>query len=214
MSEKHGMMQNKKDDNKMKVIGVTGGVGSGKTTLLQEIQKKYSCKILLADVIANELKQKGQVCYNPLVKLLGNVVLDENAEIDKLKMAGLIFANEKLLEQVNEIVHPAVKEYILSEIDSVENQNQYEFLFVEAALLIEAGYKDYLETLWYIHARYDIRVARLQQGRGYSSQKIQSIVSKQLSEELYQNNSDIVIDNSGELSLTMMQIDGIIKQMR
>ncbi len=190
----------------MKVIGITGGVGSGKSELLHAISKEYPCRILLADDIAHFLKEPGQRCYEPLVYLLGQGVLDERGYLDRQKMAELIFGNGALLELVNSIVHPAVKQYIIECIEEERWKGQAEYCFVEAALFIEAGYRDIVDSLWYIYADEKIRIQRLAQGRGYSPEKIQSIMQKQLQEEVFRAKCDVVMDNSGTLEEAMMQV--------
>lgn len=190
----------------MKVIGITGGVGSGKSALLSAIEEEYSCRILLADDIAHFLKEPGQRCYEPLVVLLGEQVLDEAGFIDKKKMADAIFYDNTLLQAVNDIVHPAVKEHILYCIKEERDKLQVDYVFVEAALFIEAGYRDMVDSLWYIYADKDVRINRLQSGRGYTREKIHSIMNKQLQEEVFRGSCDVVIDNSGSLDDAMAQV--------
>lgn len=190
----------------MKVIGITGGVGCGKSSVLYAIEKEYPCKIFFADDIANMLKEPGQRCYAPLVQLLGTAVLDEKSCIDKKKMSELIFSDKALLEKVNAIVHPAVKAYIREGIAQAKEAKKVCYVFVEAALFIEAGYRDMVDCLWYIYADKEVRVQRLQDGRGYSTDKSESIMAKQLQEEAFRKYCDVVIDNSKDLETTMSQI--------
>ena len=76
----------------MRLIGVTGGVGAGKSSILEYIKKHYKCRIYLADEVAHLVKEKGENCYYRLVELLGEEVLNpENGQIDKKKMAAMIF---------------------------------------------------------------------------------------------------------------------------
>lgn len=190
----------------MKVIGITGGIGSGKSALLAAIQKEYRCKVLLADDIANFLKEPRQCCYEPIVYLLGQDVLDEKGMIDRQKMSAKIFSNESFLELVNAIVHPAVKQYIKEHIEQERQKGELDFLFVEAALFLEAGYRDMTDCVWYIYARKEVRIERLQSGRGYTLEKIQSIMGKQLSEDVFRQKCDAVIDNSDTLEKSMEQV--------
>ena len=70
----------------MKVIGVTGGVGAGKSTVLNYIQESCNCRIIFSDQVANDIKLKGQSCYEPIVELLSDEILGEDGEIDKKKI--------------------------------------------------------------------------------------------------------------------------------
>lgn len=180
----------------MKVIGITGGVGAGKSSILNYIRDNYRSEIIIADDLAKSLCEKGKVCFEPLVKLLSEAVLGETGEIDRSKMASLIFDDDSLREKVNAIIHPSVKKYICDRIDVLRRNSEKDFLFIEAALLIEDGYKEIVDEMWYIYTDESIRRQRLKESRGYSDAKIDSIIQSQLSEEEFRQNSDFVIDNS------------------
>ncbi len=191
----------------MRFIGITGGVGAGKSELLKYIKDHYLCEIWLADEVAHLVKRKGTSCFDRLVKLLGQDVVASDGEIDKALMAKRIFADEEVLAQVNSIVHPAVQEFILEKYETAKANAEVELFFVEAALLIEAGYTDLVDELWYVYADVAVRGRRLSDARGYSEEKITQIMDSQLSEDEFRRACDFVIDNSGELIDSYRQID-------
>jgi len=142
-----------------------------------------------------------------LVELLGEEVLNpENGQIDKKKMAAMIFNDDELLEKVNAIVHPEVRIYLEKRVEEARVNSEIELLFIEAALLIEAGYKDMVDEMWYIYATEEVRRKRLKENRGYSDEKITQIMEAQLSEEEFRLSCDFVIDNSGSLRKSYKQI--------
>ncbi len=191
----------------MKVIGITGGVGSGKTALLQYIKEKYPCRIVLADEAAHKVKEPGQPCYDRLVALLSEDILNEDGRIDKNRMAAKIFGSRELLSQVNQIIHPAVREFILREIALAAKQKEVRFFFIEAALLIEGGYLKVVDEMWYIYTREEVRRQRLRDARGYSDEKIESIMRSQLQEDEFRRHCTVEIDNSGSIEAACRQID-------
>lgn len=191
----------------MHVIGITGGVGAGKTKILTYLSEHYSCRIILADEVANQLKEPGQKCYEEIVTLLGTQILKPDGTIDRLKMAERIFSDRELLQRVNEIIHPAVKEYILQAIEEERRRNKIDFLFLEAALLIEEGYESIVDELWYIYADEAVRAERLKANRQYSDEKIQKILRSQLSDAEYRAHCSTVIDNGVALEETYRQIE-------
>lgn len=191
----------------MRIIGITGGIGAGKTEVLSFLREKTNCDIIVADQVAHAVKEPGQPCYNQLVELLGSDILEKNGKIDNAKMAEQIFKDNVILREVNQIIHPMVKEYILKQIQQEKRKNQLDFLFIEAALLIEENYMPYLDELWYIYTREDIRRNRLYESREYSEEKTEQIISKQLSEEQFRKYSDFTIDNSNSLEDTYKQIN-------
>ncbi len=191
----------------MKVIGVTGGVGAGKSTVLNYIEKVCRCRIIFSDNVANDIKLKGMPCYEPIVELLSKDVLGEDGEIDKTKMAKMIFSDKNLLEKVNDILHPAVNRFIHEQIELERNRNELDYLFIEAALLIENGYGEIVDEMWYIYADEDVRRQRLKASRGYTDEKISDIFKGQLSDEKFREHADFVIDNSGDEESMHHQID-------
>ena len=190
----------------MRLIGITGGVGAGKSTILEYIKAHYRCRVYLADQVAHAVKEPGQPCHEALVELLGREVLEENGQIHKGRMAERIFRDENLLEQVNALVHPAVRAYLLEKIREAREEGWAELFFIEAALLIECGYRDIVDEMWYVHAGEDLRSGRLRESRGYSPEKIGQIMGSQLTEEGFRAGSDFVIDNSGTPEESYRQI--------
>lgn len=197
-------------DTNMKIIGITGGVGAGKTQVLSYIGAHYKCRIIRADETAHLLYDKGQECYQELVELFGNRILDDDNAIDKKKMAELIFNDKNLLSKVNAIIHPAVKQYILRQISYEKEKKEVDYFFIEAALLIEEHYEQIADELWYIHSDEAVRRQRLVKSRQYSEQKISDIMAGQLSEGEFRKHCQRVITNNGSLDETYQQINSIM----
>lgn len=193
--------------NSPRFIGITGGIGAGKSEILNYIGKHYKCEIYLADSIAHEVKEPGTECYRELLALLGEDIAGPDGRIIRGKMAERIFSDGELLERVNGIIHPAVKRYLLEHLEKARQKGVTELFFVEAALLIECGYGALADEMWYVYADEETRRKRLRQSRGYSEERIDGIISSQLSEEQFRENCDFVIDNSGTLAESFAQID-------
>lgn len=190
--------------NMIPVIGMTGGVGSGKSALLDELKKNLNSLILKTDDIAKKLKEPGEICYNGLVLLLGREIIGADKYIDNVRMSKLIFENKKLLQKVNEIVHPEVEKAVR---EIINKEKKADIIFIESALLIEADYKSkFLDELWYVYANKNIRRERLFSSRGYSYDKINKIVSSQLDDEIFRAEADFIIDNSYTLEYSLKQI--------
>ena len=172
--------------NNVYVLGVTGGVGSGKSLALEYLSKKFDCILLKADDYGNEVKLKGNECYKPIVELLGKEILDDDGEIIKSRMSDKIFGNDELIEKVNAIIHPAVRNRIEAEISKGKDKDIF---VIEAALLVEADYFDVLNELWEIKTDKEIRIRRLIESRGYSLEKCENIIASQ-HDTLYYMNAD------------------------
>ena len=191
----------------MKVIGITGGVGAGKSEILSYLKEHCNCRILMADRLAEELEQPGQDCYDQLLALLGREILQEDGRIDRKKMAARVFTDKSLLEAVNAMIHPAVKQAILQIIRDEKEAARRDYLFIEAALLIEDGYAEIVDELWYIHTEEEVRRQRLKASRGYTDEKIDTILREQLSEEEFYGHCHYVIENSSSLERVYEQLD-------
>lgn len=190
----------------MRFIGITGGVGAGKTEILKYIGQHYKCEIYLADEIGHKVKEPGTEGYRALVELLGNGILAADGQIDKAAMAARIFADPMILEKVNAIIHPAVKKYLADRLAEARDRGDVELFFVEAALLIENGFEGIVDEMWYIYAGEDVRRKRLSENRGYTPEKIEKIMTSQLTEEAFREHCDFVIDNSDSLEKSYRQI--------
>lgn len=192
----------------MKIIGITGGIGGGKSSILNFISSHYIAEIYYADDVAKELEQPGTMTYDRLVGMFGNDILTdgEGSEIDRSKFAHIIYSNSSNLEKVEEIVHPSVEAYLVEKMRGAAKMHETELFFIEAALLIEKGYSDIVDEMWYIYADDETRIRRLMESRGYSRKKALDIMSNQLSDADFREHSDVIIDNSTDLESAYAQV--------
>ncbi len=201
------MKQSKLKHRGTNIIGITGGVGAGKSQVLNYLGENYNSRIIFSDDVANDIKKKGNTAFDDLVGLLSENILGDDGEIDRKLMAAAIFYDEDMLDKVNKILHPAVNTYIINIIEEERRKGELDFVFVEAALLIENGYKEIADELWYVYADEQTRRQRLKSSRNYSDQKITEIMGNQLDDKTFRENCDFIIDNSKSLEETYRQID-------
>ena len=194
----------------MKIIGITGGIGTGKSTVLAVLEKEYQAYIVETDKLAHKLMSPGEIAYNQIVEVFGTDILQEDKTIDRGKLGGIVFQDEEKLQQLNKIVHPAVKQYILKDIDEKRQEGQLAYYVIEAALLIEDGYKAICDELWYIYASQQLRVERLLQGRGGTEEKWLQVIRNQSSEEFYRQHCDVIIDNGKSVDKTAETIKALL----
>lgn len=194
----------------MKVIGVTGGAGSGKSEVIRLLKNCFNAHVIMADDVAKKLSEKGGASYDAIVAYFGKGILDENEEIDRKKLASIVFGHQELLEKLNSFTHPEVKREILREISEAEAAGECSFVALEAALLIEAGYEDVCDEFWYICTDEEIRRRRMKETRGYSDEKIDGIIKNQLSEEDFRRACQRVIVNNTTLDAVRIQLEKMI----
>lgn len=194
----------------MKIIGITGGVGCGKSTVLNLIKENYNAYIIMSDDVAKELMTSGNAAYNSVVDMFGNGILDEDGQIDRPVLAKIIFDNPNKRMVLNSIVHPLVKKAIVEKITELKISGKYDYVFVEAALLIEDHYGTFCDEIWYVYAPEHVRRARLKESRGYSDEKIDSMLKSQLTEQEFRDNSQVVIENGGNVKETLAQLEKLL----
>lgn len=186
----------------MRIIGITGGIGTGKSTILHLLKEKYQAYIVETDKLAHELMKPGCMAYNRIVEHFGMDILLEDKGIDRTKLGSIVFQDEEELTTLNNIVHPAVKQYIMADIEKKREEQLVKIYIIEAALLIEDGYKDICDELWYIYAEREERIRRLLAGRGGSREKWEAVIASQSPEEFYKKNCDKIVDNGENLQKT------------
>ena len=123
-----------------------------------------------------------------------------------------IFSDDRKREELNAIVHPAVREYVLQQKEAEERAGKLFLLVLEAALLIEEHYDEICDELWYIYTTEENRRARLKASRGYSDAHVDRIFASQLSEEEYRRHCRVVIDNNGTLEETLTQTEEALRR--
>lgn len=194
----------------MKIIGITGGVGCGKSTVLNLIKENYNAFIIMADDVAKELMMPGNAAYNSVVDMFGDGILDNDRQIDRPVLAKIIFENPNKRMVLNSIVHPLVKKTIVEQLTRLKISGEYDYAFVEAALLIEDHYETFCDEIWYIYAPEQVRRERLKESRGYSDEKIDSMLKSQLKEQEFRDNCRVVIDNCGDIKETLAQLEKLL----
>ena len=196
----------------MLFIGITGGVGAGKTQILEYLNNKYGATICQADAVGKKLQKKGTECFDAIVAHFGTEILDAKGELDREKLADIVFSDKVELSVLNSIVHPAVKEEIYKKIAKEERKNTNLFI-LESAILIEDHYEEICDELWYIYVEDSIRKKRLIYARGYDSKKVDDIIAAQLPKSMFMKHCDRVIDNSNTFEETKIQLDKIVADL-
>ena len=196
----------------MKIIGITGGVGAGKSTVLDHLEKQYNACVLQADKIGHLVMEPGGICYGQVIALFGKQIIKNDKTIDRKMVSDVVFAHEEMRQKLDDIIHPAVKSYIL---DKIEEQKKAgcTLMIVEAALLLEDHYDAFCDKVWYIHTDQEIRIERLMSSRGNTREKAENIIARQATEGFFREHADYIIQNNGDLDETWRQIEEGIRAL-
>lgn len=192
-------------------VGLTGGIGSGKSTVTAML-REHGLPVIEADDIAHELIRPGEPAYNEILQVFGKEIVQENAEIDRKRLAAVVFGSREKLERLNRIVHPRVLERAEQWLGEREKEGA-RIAVVEAPLLVEAGFHQRLDRLvvvWCGREQQEERLAR----KGMSREEIDRRIAAQMDIEQKKALANEVIDNSGTIQETRAQVDALVRRLK
>ena len=178
----------------MKVIGITGGVGAGKSRILDILKDEYNAEIVQTDLVARKLMEKGNSGYNALVKALQRDFLDEDGQIDRVKLAAILFQEPDVKKMVDALIHPMVWEAV----EERKKTCTAPLLVVESAIMDQEK-DDIFDEIWYVYTSEANRIKRLAENRAYSAKRSRAMIASQPTEEEFKRISQQVIDNNGSV---------------
>jgi dephospho-CoA kinase len=191
----------------MRKLGLTGGIASGKSAVAATL-RDLGFEVLDADSLARELIEPGQTAYEEVLHDFGPGILDPRSrtrQIDRKKLAAAVFADRAKLHRLNAIVHPRVQEAILRQFEEWACEGDIGVAFVEAALLVEAGYQKYLDGLIVTWCKPEQQLERLR-ARGLSHEEARNRIAAQLPVEEKLKLATERIDCSGSIEDTRQQV--------
>jgi dephospho-CoA kinase len=147
----------------MKVIGLAGPAGSGKSTITQELSKQEDVVSIDLDEVAWESYRPRTSTYWRLVSRFGKDILDAEGSIDRTRLGAVVFSDERALNDLNAIVHPAVIDR-LREIIHEKEACGVQVLLVEGVLLATSPHVDrsLFDAVIWLDVSSEIRRERLQ----------------------------------------------------
>jgi dephospho-CoA kinase len=192
-------------------VGLTGGIASGKTTVAA-LLRKQGCQVLDADLLGHDLMKPGQPAYGEIIGEFGEGILAAGKSIDRAKLGAVVFAGEARRLRLNQILHPRIMEATEKWFATQAGQGA-DVAFVEAALLIEAGYNKDLDRVIVCWSRADQQLERLL-GRGLSKKEAEQRMAAQMPGDEKRRLADRVIDCSGTLAKTERQVIDLLAALR
>ncbi len=187
---------NRNTDDFMEIIGVTGGIGSGKSVVCRFLHiLGYS--VYDSDERAKVLMDSSASIKSALVAEFGADVCIDGV-LDRRRLAEIVFADAMALNRLNAIVHPAVKSDFK---EWCERRQGERAVFIESAILIEAGFSDVVDTIWLVTASEEIRVERIMSRNGCTRQEAMSRIHSQKSDAEKEKFASRIIHNSDKKPL-------------
>ncbi len=190
----------------MKVVVLTGGIASGKSTVVRMLQE-LGAKVVDADVLAREVVSPGEPALSEIVAVFGQEVLLPTGELDRKKLAALVFSDPERRAHLNAIVHPRVQERIQRRLEQLRAENA-EVVVVDVPLLFDVPLPD-LETFpaVVVYASRKTQLRRLRERDGLTWEEAEQRLGAQrpLREKL--GRARWVVDNDGDLEKTRQQVE-------
>jgi dephospho-CoA kinase len=185
------------------IVGLTGGLATGKTTVAK-IFKELGAEVVDADIIAREIVRKGTEVFDEIVKVFGEGIIGEEGELDRKKLASIIFCDEEAREKLNTITHPPIRKRIVEEIARLKESKR--IIVLDVPLLIEAGFSDLVDVVVVVSAGEEEQIRRVMKRDGIKREEALLRIRSQLPLQSKLDAADYVIDNSGPLDRTRMEI--------
>jgi dephospho-CoA kinase len=192
----------------MLVIGLTGNFGTGKTTISQMLAE-LGAVIINADELGHELLQPDSQTHKEIVAAFGKSILKSNGEVDRNKLAKLVFDDTTALAQLNQITHPKIYEIVKHKIEEYRHTGA-KVVVLEAALLIEAGWTPLVNQVWVTVAPEATVVRRLQSSRVLTEEQVLARLHSQMPQVEKAKQADVVIDTDCSLDALRTKISELL----
>lgn len=189
-------------------IGITGGIGSGKSTVC-ELFKILGIPVFEADLASKKLINTNSEIKNGLIQLFGSKIYNTDKTINRKMLANLIFNDNLLLEQVNELIHPVVRTEYLNWL----KQQNTAYIIHEAAILFESGFYKMMDYTILVTAPEEIRIERVIKRDNALPEIVRRRMEKQWPDEekLKLASIELVNDNKNLIIPKILEIDNKLK---
>jgi dephospho-CoA kinase len=193
-------------------LGLTGGIACGKSAVAA-ILRELGFAVLDADALAHCLMEPGQPAHADVIREFGAGITDASGRIDRGKLGAAVFGNREKLDRLNAIVHPRVEEAIQRQYAEWERAGTHAAVFVEAALIVEAGHREHLDGVVVTWCRPEQQLERLVR-RGLSEEEARRRIASQMPVEEKLRHATEKIDCSGTLEATRVQVEALAARLR
>jgi dephospho-CoA kinase len=174
------------------IIGLTGNIGTGKS-LVRRMLEHLGAYGIDADALSHRAVAKGAPAYEPVVQTFGKWILAPDGEIDRLKLAKIVFTDPNALGQLESIIHP----WVIKAIDVLVQRAGQNVIVVEAIKLLESPLRDLCDSIWVVTCPPEVQMARLVEKRQMTPEDARQRISAQPPQAEKVAVADVVIDNKG-----------------
>lgn len=192
----------------MDVYGLTGGIGSGKSTVA-ELLEDYGIPVVSADELSRVVVAKGSDGLEAVVQCFGAEVLDDNGELDRRKMAAMVFEDPAKRRALESILHPRIRERFEQVLDALEKAG-HEVAVYEVPLLFEKNLQGEMKAVILVTADERVRIDRVVHRDGVTEAEVLARMATQLDETTKRKRADYVIENNGSMDELRREVEFLL----
>ncbi len=194
------------------VIGLTGQSGAGKTTV-SKVFSENGFVIINADAIAREIMNKDTPCLKEVTECFGKGILKGDGELNRQKLADIVFNDDEKLKQLNAISYPYITFEILKKIKAFAQEGE-RFVLLDAPTLFESRADDFCDLIISVVATEKVRSARIAERDGLTAEQIKDRFSSQHTEKFFVNHSDFIIKNNKSLDSLVEKAQEVAEKVK
>ncbi len=195
----------------MLVVGLTGGIGSGKSTVGALLERR-GAQLVDADELGRLALEPGQPAWHAVVGQFGQeILIPGTMDIDRRRLADMVFTDPHKLAVLNEIVHPVILSGIADVLESLAGTDS--IVVIDAALLYEIGLADAVGKLIVVIAESDLRIERLMRDRNMSYEEVQARIDAQAEPSEAAAKADFVVRNDWSVAKLEAETDRLWDQL-
>jgi dephospho-CoA kinase len=189
----------------MLLVGLTGGIGSGKSTVARMLEARGAV-VIDADELARDAIARGTPGFARVVEAFGAEVVGPDGDIDRRRLADVVFRDGALRAQLEAVVHPEVAERFASELERHRDSDRV--VVYSVPLLVERGLAGAFDIVVVVEASEATRIERVR-GRDMSPGDVRARIAAQATDEDRSAVADVVLHNDGSLEELERQVDGV-----
>ncbi len=195
----------------MTVIGLTGGIASGKSTVSRMLSD-MGASVIDADRVGHEAFRKGTAAYDEVITSFGHDIAGPDGEIDRSKLAEIVFQDLEALDQLNRIMHPIIRGMVEHRIEEYRAGGK-DPIVLEVALLIEAAWTDLVDQLWVVISPESQVIGRLMDQKGYAESQARARIRSQMPPSQRSKWADVVINNDSDLDSLREEVESLWRNL-
>ncbi|BBH18969.1 dephospho-CoA kinase [Paenibacillus baekrokdamisoli] len=187
-------------------FGLTGGIACGKSTVSAMLVER-GAKLVDADQFAREVVLPGEAALHAIVAAFGQAILNDDGTLNRSELGSLVFGNAERLKQLEDILHPAIRTRMWERMNAYEQDNPSQLIIADIPLLYETGQASLYDGIIVVYVPRAVQIQRLMTRNSMTTEQAETRIALQMDIEEKKRLADYVIDNSGTLEQTSVQVE-------